>query len=500
MEMEETLEKADRPEEQSQCTVCKIICSCTTKVVCIDHVDKLCKCPPTKRVLRKRFDDTGLLDTHMKVTERANVPFSWRGKLDRLLSETARPPLKSLRNLLLEGDRISFPLRELHALRKCVVDQTATFLVRKTPRKWPPRRVRGRVVGADGAGVEDVEKPDHSMRELYALVREAKASALLQAASSLKSQDRDAYIQECQRLIVHGTTFNVQVVEPTEAEKIVMQEQLLKELDEETKYEQLTLEDVRQLFLSAHMCGLSLKSNHMKLLEMRLKVGEVWEGRRMLEELEEAAVVPHGVPIDPQVLQTLRRSRNSLLSGCIPTPPSDVMKLVQRGDEEYSLQAVKEMRWTADFAVDLENRCDSVLKNWYQHNGDSDIFLAMRQWRTYAKEHLTMFTLPNFDRLQKQLTLHFCWLEGLPWYCRSHHAAHGKPLLDDVVAATRPEDDLPPTDEYFTCICTNPVRPPAPGNISDAVQCDHCFARFHGLRVFEVRYHSQALTTRYPLR
>lgn len=39
----------------------------------------------------------------------------------------------------------------------------------------------------------------------------------------------------------------------------------------------------------------------------------------------------------------------------------------------------------------------------------------------------------------------------------------------------------PPSDEYFTCICTEPVRPPPPGVVSDAVQCDHCFARFHGV-------------------
>lgn len=539
MEMQENLEESDRPEEQYQCTVCKVFCylsqitcSCTSKVVCIDHVDKLCKCPLTKRVLRKRFDDTGLLDTQSNVTQRANVPFTWRGRLDRLLSETPRPPLKTLRNLLLEGDRISFPLRELHSLRKCVVranewvDQASTFLVRKTPRKRPARKLRGRVSGGEGAVIEEVEKPDHSMKDLYALVQEvedlgfdcqeilalktlaadaeetqAKARELLQAAKSLK--DRDAYIQECERLIAHGSTLNVQVDELSEIEKIVMREQLLKELDEETNYDQLTLEDVRQLVSRARICALSLDNKHMKILEVRLRAGELWEsrakailekGQRTLDELDEAAQVHPGVPIDPHVLETLVTSRTrgkeierQLTIWLHPDPTSlkprvmDVLKMVQRGEKEYSLQAVNDMRRTVDFAVDLENRCDSVLKNRYQHPDDNDIFLAMRQWRTYAKEHLTMFSLPNFERLEKQLTLHFRWLEGLPWYCRSHHAAHGKPLLEDVVESTRPEDDLPPTDEYFTCICTNPVRPPAPGTVSDAVQCDHCFARFHGI-------------------
>ncbi|KAF7798647.1 hypothetical protein EIP86_009871 [Pleurotus ostreatoroseus] len=367
MEMEETLEESDGPEEQSQRTLCR-------------------------RVLRKRFDDTGLLDTQIKVTERANVPFSWRGKLDRLLSETAWLPLKSLRNLLVEGDCISFPLRELHSLRKCVVranewvGQAATFRVRKTPRKRPVRRVRGRVAGVEGAVIEDVEKLDHSMRDLHALVWEvedlgfdcqeiaalrqlasdaentqAKARALLQAASSLKGQARDTYIQECERLIAHGTSLNVLVDELTEVEKIVMREQLLKELDEETNYEQLTLEDVRQLFSRAHMCGLSLESthSHMKLFEMRPKAGGrakavLEKGQRTLEELEEAAVVSpetRGKEIEKQLTIWLHPD-----STFTAPRPSDVIKLVQRGEKEYSLQTVKEMRCTVDFAVDLENR------------------------------------------------------------------------------------------------------------------------------------------------
>ena len=75
----------------------------------------------------------------------------------------------------------------------------------------------------------------------------------------------------------------------------------------------------------------------------------------------------------------------------------------------------------------------------------------MKQWRSYAKEHLTMFLLPNFERLEKQLILHFRWAQGLPWFCRSHHVAHGKSIFDDVIEAT-PENDLPPSDESFTCI------------------------------------------------
>lgn len=91
-----------------------------------------------------------------------------------------------------------------------------------------------------------------------------------------------------------------------------------------------------------------------------------------------------------------------------------------------------------------------------------------------------MFSLPTFEKLDTQLKLHYQWISDLPWFCPEHQAPHGASILQDVLECTDPEDDLPPTDEYFTCICNTPVRPPPPGGVSDAVQCDHCYARFHG--------------------
>ncbi|KIP08343.1 hypothetical protein PHLGIDRAFT_35021 [Phlebiopsis gigantea 11061_1 CR5-6] len=538
MDMGETLEENDRVEEQYQCKICKcfcylsqITCGCTTKVVCIDHVEELCKCPRASQVLRKRFSDSYLQDTQYAVAERAGVPAQWRTKFNKLLGESAKPSLRNLRTLLAEGDRISFPLQELHSLRKCVtranewIDAANTFLTRKPTRKRVPRKsARGREGPA--MPLEDVlDKPDRSLADLYALLREvedlgfdcseivslktlaheaeetrAKARLLLDSVTT--ARDRDVYVRECEELMIRGGALNVQVDELVEIEKIVLREQLLQELEQEN-HEQFTLEDVRRLVSRARACSLPSDNKHMKSLEARLRLGTAWEDRikavlespqRTLAELEEAAHVPQGVPIDPGLLEVLKqtsargRDVERQITTWLAAEPAlqkprvqDVVKLVTRGEKEFNISIVQDMRRTVDFAVDLETRCDAVLKNRYQHGDESDIFQTMRQWRSYAKEHLTIFSLPNFERLEKQLTLHFRWLEGLPWFCRTHHIAHGKAILDDVVESTRPEDDLPPTDEYYTCICTNPVRPPAAGQTSDAVQCDHCFARFHGV-------------------
>ena len=77
LQMGEVLEETDRADDQYQCAICKVFCylsqitcQCTnqTKVVCIDHVDQLCKCPPANHTLRKRFSDTEPQDLLVNVS------------------------------------------------------------------------------------------------------------------------------------------------------------------------------------------------------------------------------------------------------------------------------------------------------------------------------------------------------------------------------------------------------------------------------------------------
>lgn len=538
----EVLEEVDRVEEQYQCTICKVFCylsqitcQCTTKVVCIDHVEELCHCPKTTKVLRKRFADTELQDIQIQVAARAGIPHTWRNKLGKALKDSARPQLRTLRALLAEGDRISYPLQELHSLRKCVnranewVDQANSFIIRKPSRKRP-RRPRGRLSGDVSSALADevVDKPERSLEDLYATLREVetlgfdcpeigslkgiaaeaeetkeKARELLETVTS--PGERAAYIDRCHALITTGSMLNVYIEEILEVEKIVARESLLKELEDDNDEDSMTLEDVKSFVERGRLCNLPPENRYMKRLEARLRAGEVWEERanailnktgKTIDELDEVVNAHHGVPVDPALLErvvklatrakeTQDQAKGWLMadkSSATPKPRvPDVVKMVTRAEKEFSIPVIADLRRTVDFAVDTEARCESVLKARFQHeHSDTDIFQVMMGWAKYAKEHLSIFALPNAERLDQQLLSHWRWLETLPWYCRQHNQAHGDPILNDVVDSTRPEDDIPPTDEYFTCICHKPVRPPAPGTVSDAVQCDHCYARFHG--------------------
>ncbi|TFK25933.1 hypothetical protein FA15DRAFT_638410 [Coprinopsis marcescibilis] len=539
----EVLKEEDTPEEQHQCHICKafcylsqVICQCTNRVVCADHIDLLCENqPPHSITLRKRFSDDELSDTLAKVTERAGIPFQWRSKLQKLLTESARPALRSLRALLAEGDRISYPLAEMANLRKCVtranewVDFANSFIIRKQSRKRS-RRGRGRLSEAGHFNPDDPnDRPDRGLDELYAHLREvdnlgfdcpeintlktlaqqaedtkAKAISLLKATPA--EQERAEFLQNCKRLLLEGSSLNVLLEELMEVEKIVDREQLVNELEEKLEdgdEGSLTLEEVRQLLIRANVCGLPGDNKYMKILEARLREGNSWEERakavldkqvKTIAELEEFADMDSNIPIDPTIIDRLMAARAKALDfkkqakawlACAETDGnrprlSEITRLATRSEKDFSIPEVTQLKKAVDFALELETKCENVLRNRYQLDQDEDLFTTIKAWRAQAADYIRMFSLPSFDKLNEQVKLHETWVQELPWYCPEHGKTHSEELLTDVFESTRPDDDLPPADEYLTCICNLPVRPPPPGGISDAVQCDHCSAKFHG--------------------
>ncbi|EIN10782.1 hypothetical protein PUNSTDRAFT_125473 [Punctularia strigosozonata HHB-11173 SS5] len=528
----EVLEEEDKPEDQYQCTTCKtfcylsqITCQCTKLVSCIEHRQQLCACPANRRILRKRFTDATLRETLAKVEERAAIPKQWRSKLHKLLMDSARPQLRSLRALLAEADRINYPLPEVSALRKCVmranewVESANAFLVRKQTRK---RSRRSRAAN----GIEDGEAKERTLDDLRKVLDEvedlgfdapeiASLQALEKQATDAKAQaqallapaahERPGYIQDCERLILDCSTLNVQVEELAELDKIVASEQLVQDLSVRlANDEPLTSGEVQQLLGRIRTCGLPPDNKYVMMLHARRHAASSFEEKvrelladphKTIEQMEELAAVDPSLPVDPEVMGDLQlvivrakeyqaKAKAWLVpdSGSAKPRVEEAMELVTLAENEFNILAVQDLKRTTEFAQDLEARCEAVHEHRYRHREEEgDLFEMFDKWKAYGRDHLTMFYMPNFEKLDVQLKLHYRWVESLPWYCAQHHEAHGKQILEDVIESTRPEDDLPPNDEYFTCICTQAVRPPPAGTVSDAVQCDHCYARFHGV-------------------
>lgn len=533
----EVFERTSTRDEQYQCLFCKaycylsrVLCTCpkseSSRVSCLDHTQHLCDCPPDQRVLHIRFADAVLEGIRSTVTTRAVIPDNWRRKYQKMLTESGKPQLRTMRTLVGEADRINYPVPELQWLRSCVakanewVDAANSFTTRKQSRKrskrqrWPP----------SGGADDKSERPDKTVDELAALlssvvslgfdspeimqlqqlenqVKECslKARNLLQNAP--KDGDRSTFIHECETLLAYGSSLNVHVQELYDVESIVLQEQLVKEMHEleDTGF---TLEEVRQFLARARATNLSPDHKYMKLLESKMQAGNDWDEKaasvlsqpvKTIEELNEFFDMETSTPVDPIVLNRLGVARTrahdyerQAKAWLNPEPGAelpkvqDVLRLVQRAEKEFNIVAVEDLRRTADFASDLEDRCERVLKNRFLHPNEGSVFEEVEKWDKYAQEHLTKFALPSFNRLLKQVEAHSLWEKKLPWFCNEHERPHITDVLNDVLDYTKPEDDAPPNDEFYTCICFFPVRPPPPGQISDAVQCDHCFARFHG--------------------
>src|ERR1700722_18598310 len=144
-EIEEIHQDTDLPsDEYYQCSVCKIYiylsqitCQCTTNAVCHHHVSELCDCDVKTRRLRLRYTDQELIDLTTKISDRSKIPEQWSQKFRSAMTEYEKPPLRTLRSLLAEAERIPYPLPELSTLRTFVeranewVDEATSFVARK---------------------------------------------------------------------------------------------------------------------------------------------------------------------------------------------------------------------------------------------------------------------------------------------------------------------------------------------------------------------------------
>src|SRR5271169_5300376 len=144
-DVEEVVIDDDLPsDEYYQCSVCKtyiylsqITCHCTTNAVCPSHASELCDCELSTRILRLRYSDQDLLDLASKILERSKVPEGWSQRFNTAMTEFERPPLRTLRSLLSEAERIPYPLPELATLKAFVeranewVEEATSIVARK---------------------------------------------------------------------------------------------------------------------------------------------------------------------------------------------------------------------------------------------------------------------------------------------------------------------------------------------------------------------------------
>lgn len=305
-DIEEVVTTEDLPsDEYYQCSVCKtyiylsqITCNCTTNAVCPSHVSELCDCDVSTRILRLRYSDQDLVDLATKISDRAKVPEVWSQKFHAVMAEFERPPLRTLRAILAEGERIPYPLPELATLKVFVeranewVDEATSFVARKHQN----RRKNERVWRA-GSRVQELEERDKIQRSpeyVYKLLDQAdelgfdaveidmlreKAEAIeefKERANKALHEGSLNTLAEYTELIDEGKSLNVDLPALDTLERIVDQ---LRWVDKATELSDvyLSLNEVMEIMDAGERCGISFDHELMRQLAYRRDKGRWWE-------------------------------------------------------------------------------------------------------------------------------------------------------------------------------------------------------------------------------
>lgn len=298
----------DLPEDQYQCGVCKVYCylsqvtcQCTSNVTCPTHYKDICDCGPTKLTLRLRYSDSSLVDVVSKVSDKANMPNNWVSKLEKSLADSPRPQLKVLRSLLAEGERIPYQILELAPLKEFVercnewVEEATNYITRKQQNRRKNEKA-WRKGTAKAAELEERDKEHRKFENVMKLLADAdvlefdcpeidqlreRASSIQdfrQRAESALNNPVQLTTQEFEDLIEQGKSFNIDLVETDELEKVLRQVRWI-ENARDCRDRYLSLQEVVDLIREGVELGISDNNDQLVHFKSQKVAGDMWEAK-----------------------------------------------------------------------------------------------------------------------------------------------------------------------------------------------------------------------------
>jgi [histone H3]-trimethyl-L-lysine4 demethylase len=287
-----------------QCCVCKtyiylsqLICPCTTNSACPSHVSEQCDCDLSSRQLRLRYNDSDLKELALKIADRAKIPESWSQKFNTVVNEYAKPPLRALRSLLSEAERIPYPLPEFASLKAFVeranewVEEATGFVARKHQ-----NRRKNEKVWRSGSRAQELEERDRLQRSpdyVYKLLDQAdelgfeaaEIDLLREKAEAIEEfkdranealEERSLTLAEYTELIDEGKSLNIDLPALDTLERIADQ---LRWVEKATEMNDvfLSLTEVVDLMDEGIRCEISPEHELMKQLTVRRDKGQRWE-------------------------------------------------------------------------------------------------------------------------------------------------------------------------------------------------------------------------------
>ncbi|ETS64848.1 hypothetical protein PaG_00816 [Moesziomyces aphidis] len=529
-DLKEEVYDEDVPESQYICAHCTLFCYLgqltspkADGVACLDHGFEVCNADaPVKWTLRLRFSDDQLRSILAKVSERAAIPRNWIQRLKKTLSLGPNPPLRTLRTLLHEGEKIAFslePLEDLKAFVTCAnswMDRANVFLVRKLhkrrgePTQAPAVRGRRSKGGASGddsarrvsidASAEDPDSvADRSPEALYALLNEldslhfdapeiASLRALVQELEEFvgrsneilrQRKESEPNLKDCESVLTLGSSLNVDAPQIKELSDYVERRKWVQEVSE-SRDAYLYYHEVEGLLERAESCGLT-DHELRKELEQRREAGARWTGRAR-EALEGDAALTIGVLEElseasaeiPVVLEVAQDVSNAL------TKAKELQKTMQTLHK--SLQAGAPTPAAVDADGDLS--MVSISENSDAANRLALLPDARRAVRAVRSNKLE---LEHAQEIEEAIQIHDSWRVAFNQIMQSVAASNRRftdadrdaeldKMVERVENTTDPSDDQPRA-ESRTCVCRSsaPIAVPS----SSAAECSRCHVRYH---------------------
>ncbi|KAK9768946.1 putative Lid2 complex component lid2 [Seiridium cardinale] len=309
----------DVPEEEYQCSYCKCYayltrfkCNRTNKYLCIQHAGHhaCCDLPESDRFAgkehalfyRKTTDDMN--ETYQKVAEKANLPEAWEDKYDKLLDEGGTPTLKSLRNLLSEGERIPYDLPSLSALKEFVdrcnewVEEATNYTVRKQQNRRKNDKVwqSGMRKSIGNSYQEQKEREMRKVDNIYRLIEDAerigfdcpeiiqlteRADAIKNFQNNAESALNHVLIQSeesIEELLEEGRSFNVDMPEIDKLQ-LVLEQKRWNTKAKANRSVFMSLDEVTQLIEEGVRLDIPPYNDHMKYFNEKLAAGRQWQSK-----------------------------------------------------------------------------------------------------------------------------------------------------------------------------------------------------------------------------
>ena len=351
--LKHVIEDVDLTEDEVQCFHCKAYtfltqfrCQHTGKVSCLLHTEitDCCAESPQERLLgpnhllRYRHDNQELVGLVQKVVDKAAVPEAWQAKLNNLLEDEPRPPLKSLHSLLAEGEKIPYNLPGLEDLANFVrncdrwVEEANLYLTRKQTNRRKNEKAWRRQ-STKGTKLEEKEvEPELTIERMVALIDEgetlgfqcAQLDNLSEKVTNVNEWRREAQTillnpvaataEQIEGLLETGRSFMAAMPELTDLEALHEKQKWLEDAQHaKSDMQTLSLEGCKAMLKRSQELNFPQDHHQVVFFSDMARQGDFWEVKAkevmsaetmhypQLESLH-AQTQTHAFPVNPETL------------------------------------------------------------------------------------------------------------------------------------------------------------------------------------------------------